>query len=303
MQNVPNLAAVLLFATCSWAQPHIFSVFGAADYANAGTVGIPQGSIFAITGVSLTTPTKYPVPPVIPTGPTLRTDVSGVSVGIRTLGNSKQVIAQAPLLYVSSMQVNAILPSSVPVGQYEVYLTTLSSAGSAQAFDSNPLPILVTGGRFAPFTRQGRGFGPAAIQEYDTAGTLTLNQFTASASPGSIMALYGTGLGALPTGSDASPPPIGTIRNDITVYVAGIPVKPLYAGRAPSLFGVDQINFVLPTGMEGCYVPVQVSRARLKVPGSQFPFRFQGIPAQANSGYQQKLWLRWMRAAQSLQMS
>jgi uncharacterized protein (TIGR03437 family) len=69
------------------------------------------------------------------------------------------------------------------------------------------------------------------------------------------MALYGTGLGALPTGSDTSPPPVGNLRSDVMVYVAGVPVKPLYVGRAPTLFGVDQINFVLPTGIqEGCYL-------------------------------------------------
>src|ERR1039457_4681473 len=176
MRSLQVLAAMLICATASCAQgPHILSVFGAADYGDAGTVGVPQGSIFAITGASLTTPTKYPPPPVIPTGPTLPTQLSGVTVGIREVGNSKQLIAQAPLLYVSSTQINAILPSSVPVGQYEVYLTTLNSHGSSQAFDSNPLPILVTGGRFAPFTRQGRGFGPAAIQQYDGAGTPTLN--------------------------------------------------------------------------------------------------------------------------------
>lgn len=257
MRCMKLLAAPLICATGCWAQiagPDIFNVVGGADYSSAASVGIPQGSIFTITGVNLTTTTVLVSSPILPT------EISGFSVGIRTAGDISNVVAQALLLYISPTQINAILPSSVPVGQYEMYLTTtINPAGTSLPFFSGALPIVVTGGRFAAFTRQSRGFGPAAIQQYNDAGTPTLNQFTASAAPGAVMAVWGTGLGPLPAGSDASPPPVENLRNDVTVYVAGIPVKPLYAGRAPDLFGVDQIDFVLPTGIrDGCFIPLQV---------------------------------------------
>jgi len=40
------------------------------------------------------------------------------------------------------------------------------------------------------------------------------------------MVLWGTGLGALIPGSDAAAPQAGTIRNDVIVYVDGIPSIP-----------------------------------------------------------------------------
>jgi uncharacterized protein (TIGR03437 family) len=250
MQNARGLVALLISATGGWAQiagPSLSSVAGAADYGNAASVGIPQGSIFVLTGQSLSTSA------LVVNGPSFPTNVSGVSVEIWTAEIGGKLAAQAPLLYVSPAQINAILPSSVAAGQYYLHATALT-------ITTNWMPIVVTTGRFAPFTQQGRGFGPATIQQYDAAGTPTLNQFTAPAPPGAIMALWGTGLGALPAGSDAGPAPAGTVRNDVTVYVAGIPVKPLYAGRAPGLSGVDQINFVLPAAAPaGCYVPLQVA--------------------------------------------
>ena len=66
-----------------------------------------------------------------------------------TVGNVRTVVAQAPLLYVSPTQINAILPSSVPVGQYEVYLTTtMNVSGTSLPYFSGVLPIKVTDGRF-----------------------------------------------------------------------------------------------------------------------------------------------------------
>lgn len=97
------------------------------------------------------------------------------------------------------------------------------------------------------------------VQQYGASGGPILNRLTAAAIPGSTLVLWGTGLGSLPSGSDADSPQAGTIRNDVTVYVDGLPATPVYAGRAPGLPGVDQINFVLPAGVQPrCFVPLQV---------------------------------------------
>jgi hypothetical protein len=121
------------------------------------------------------------------------------------------------------------------------------------------LPVTVTDGRFAAFTRTARGFGPATALQYDPAGNLSLNGLATPAIRGDVISLWGTGLGALPSGLDADAPQAGTLRSDVTVYVAGIPVTPAYAGRAPGLPGVDQINFTLPPGVAlRCFVPLQI---------------------------------------------
>jgi uncharacterized protein (TIGR03437 family) len=159
------------------------------------------------------------------------------------------------LLQVGPDQIRAILPSSLPVGQIQLGLLV----NGVDALQDRP--ILVTGGRFAPFSQNGVGFGPAVIQQQDASGTLVLNRLTEPAAPGSLMTLWGTGLGPLPAGVfDAEPSEPGTVRNEVTVYIGGIPVTPLYAGRAPGLFGVDQIDFILPENVpQRCFVPIQVT--------------------------------------------
>lgn len=257
MRSLPIAAGMLLLASAGRAQiagPSISNIVGAADYASAGAIGIPQGSIFTISGANLS------ITSAAFHGPTLPLTAAGVTVHIEPDPPDSLASALAPLLYVAPNQINAILPSSLPIGGYFLHLsTTILIGGALEPFDTPGILIQVTGGRFAPFTRLARGFGPAAIQQYDDSGTPTLNEFTNAAPPGAVMSLYGTGLGPLRSGSDTDPAAAGSIRDDVTVWVGGIPVKPLYAGRAPTLFGVDQINFSLPTGTpEGCYVPLQV---------------------------------------------
>ncbi len=121
------------------------------------------------------------------------------------------------------------------------------------------LPITVTDGRFALFSRTGRGFGPAAAVQYDPTGAASVNGLAAPAAVGNTIALFGTGLGALPSGSEADAPQAATLRTDVTIYIAGIAVTPSYAGRAPGLPGADQINFTLPAAVAPrCFVPLQI---------------------------------------------
>ena len=51
---------------------------------------------------------------------------------------------------------------------------------------------------------------------------------------------------------------IAGIASEVEVLVGGISVTPFYAGRSPQFPAVDQINFFVPAGIEGCYVPVAV---------------------------------------------
>lgn len=63
---------------------------------------------------------------------------------------------------------------------------------------------------------------------------------------GDALVIWGTGLGQHPL-------------DDVTAYIGGLPVKPFYAGPAPGLPGVDQINLFLPPGVAArCFLPFVV---------------------------------------------
>jgi uncharacterized protein (TIGR03437 family) len=234
---------VIFAASCSLLPVAAQTVVNSADYSLADSSGIPRGAIFTIFGTALadSTATANSLP--------LETTLNGVSVKIAGANLS----AEAFLLYVSPTQINAILPSSIPEGSY---LFTLVSGSQVTPLQNIP----VTSGKFAAFTQGARGFGPALLQQYDAAGRPALNQFTAPAAPGAIMTLWGTGLGPLPDGSDGDAPVAANLRYDVTIYVDGVPAKPLYAGRAPGYPGVDQINFTLPAVIRPrCFVPLAIS--------------------------------------------
>jgi len=92
MRSVPAVVALMLFSTPCYAQiagPNIFAVVGAADFSSAGTVGIPQVTIFSIIGLNLSASTT------ILTGPILLTEINGLNVGIRMVRDYSKVVAQA----------------------------------------------------------------------------------------------------------------------------------------------------------------------------------------------------------------
>jgi hypothetical protein len=96
---------------------------------------------------------------------------------------------------------------------------------------------------FAAYVNQS---GPALAQNIIAGAPPSSNQLTNPALPGGFITLWGTGLGNSTTA-------------DVSVEVAGQRVPATFAGRAPSLPGVDQINFQLPqNAYTGCYVPVQL---------------------------------------------
>src|SRR5580658_3309364 len=84
--------------------------------------GTARGSIFAIFGTNLSS-TTVPLQPA-----PLQTTLSGVSLSVTVNG----VVTQPLLYYLSPTQVNAVLPSSTPVGTGTVTVT--NSSGTSAAF-------------------------------------------------------------------------------------------------------------------------------------------------------------------------
>jgi uncharacterized protein (TIGR03437 family) len=139
----------------------------------------------------------------------------------------------APLLYVSPYQINAQMPFSVPPGDQDLAVNS----------DSGPSPVeRVTVVSAAPGIF---GLAPAAVRR------------------GDYVAVYGTGLGAL-----ASPLPAGAAAggaiaavNRVTATIGGVPAEVIYAGAAPGLPGVNQVNVRVPPEAAPGVVPLVIQAA------------------------------------------
>jgi uncharacterized protein (TIGR03437 family) len=234
---------VLTFATIptAAAQPQIATngVVNAASYAPIGwpNSSIAQGSIFTIYGTNLG-PSSSPA-----LAYPLETTLADVSVQIRAGG----ALLNAIPIYVSSDQINAILPEGTPVGSATLAVTYAGQTSDGSAFQ-------VTANSFGIFTINSTGFGQGVVT--DANGQLL--SVSAPAHPGESAIIWGTGIGASPGDDGSGPPPqINLSSLSLSVYVGTQQVRVTYGGRS-AFTGEDQINFVVPPGFIGCYVPVAV---------------------------------------------
>jgi uncharacterized protein (TIGR03437 family) len=242
------LAAVLLGAFALQAQPYINyrGIVNAASYTPPGLSGgeIAQGSIFTISGSNLGPATAVPVSAF----PLLKT-LAGVSVKV-TQGSTS---VDALPLVVAASQIIAIMPSTTPLGLVSIWVTF-------NGVTSNPGTATVATSSFGIFTISGGGFGPGILQNYISANNQPTNSLTATAAPGQVITLWGTGLG--PVAADNVAPTAGNLSTPVEIFVGGQPASNLYSGRTPCCAGEDQIVFRVPAGVPtGCYVPVQIRTA------------------------------------------
>ncbi len=217
----------------------------AANYLVPGMpgAGVAQGSIFILFGTFLG-PGSLVQAGSLPLPTTLGNTSITVTVGAVTLN--------CYMVYSSANQVAAVLPSNTPVGGGSVTLTYIERT-------SNAIAIQVVASSFGTFALNQAGYGPGVIQNYDSAGNPSTNTINNSAQPGQTAVIWGTGLGPI-TGSDAATPPVGNLSTTVLVYIGGQAATILYQGRS-GYPGVDQINVTVPTGVTGCYVPVEVNAA------------------------------------------
>ena len=242
MKTAAGFAALLILCSMqAIAQPKITagSVVNAASYLPNGlpSSGVAQGAIFSITGTGLGTagsaPATYP----------LTTNLNGTAVQVTVAGTP----VDALILSATDKLVTALLPSTTPVGSGTV---TVSNSGTASA----SAPISVVASSFGIYTVNPGGTGPGMITQADGATPVTL---TAPAMPGTPLILTGTGLGAY--AGDETNPPVGVdLSSTVTLYVGNQPAAISYAGRSMTVpnAGVDEIDFTVPAGANGCYVPV-----------------------------------------------
>jgi uncharacterized protein (TIGR03437 family) len=216
-------------------------VVNAASFLPNGVpgAGIAQGAIFSITGTNLgstpMTQASYP----------LTTNLAGTSVQVTVNGTPVDTL----IISAVNTQVTALLPSTTPTGTGTV---TVSYNGQASA----TAPIVVVPSAFGIYTVDQQGDGPATVTQSDGQTPVTL---TAPATPGQALILTGTGLGAY--NGDETNPPVGVdLSSTVTLWVGNQQAAVSYAGRsvANPQAGVDEIDFTVPAGVNGCYVPIAV---------------------------------------------
>jgi uncharacterized protein (TIGR03437 family) len=115
---------------------------------------------------------------------------------------------------------------------------------------------------FAPaiFATNGQGTGQGAITDSSYRLVVSLNP----ATPGGVIQIYCTGLGAvtnLPaSGSPASGTTLSRTTTNPTVKIGGIEAAVLFSGLVPGTVGEYQVNVQVPVGVpSGPAIPVTIS--------------------------------------------
>jgi uncharacterized protein (TIGR03437 family) len=159
--------------------------------------------------------------------------------GVQILFNGSAV----PLFYAGPNQINFQVPMAAPqsgTADLQVIETATGRVlGDTTAMMTETVPGL--------FTQTGDGIGTAVALNQDN----TLNTAANPAVQGSIITLFGTGQGFI-----AGAPPDGNISNSqlqtargptVIIGTAAVPSANItYAGLAPTLVGVWQINVMIP---------------------------------------------------------
>jgi uncharacterized protein (TIGR03437 family) len=159
--------------------------------------------------------------------------------GIRVLFDG----VPAPLLYISTNQVNAVVPYTV-VGQKSTQIIV-----DSQGQTSAPVSVSVVDSSPALFTADSSGQGQGAIANQDG----SLNGANNPALRGTVVSIFATGEGQTdPPGVDGklvgslAPVPVLPVQ----VLIAGVVAEVQYAGGAPGeIAGLLQINARVPAAI------------------------------------------------------
>jgi len=198
------------------------------------SANVAPGELVTLTGIGL--------------GPQL-----GVSVQPDAAGTVPTVLAgtrvffddtPAPVLFVSAQHVDAAVPFGLQPG------TAVKISVQAAGQHSSPLPVGVVSAEPAIFSLFGEGLGQAAARNEDGGLNLPGNPVRL----GSIVTLFATGAGMFdPPLADGHVPPVPPplLRQPLQVLFDEIPSEILFAGAAPGLIGVTQINVRVPLELAG----------------------------------------------------
>jgi uncharacterized protein (TIGR03437 family) len=212
----------------------------AASYAPF-TQGLSPGELLVLTGTDLAPNTTIGSADIAQSA-NFPTKLNGVEVLIDEI--------PAPLYYVSATQIAAIVPYEVT--QYPANFANVQVSNNGQL--SHAVSEFLGTGTPGVFTIPADGIGLAAAEHAD--GTLITEN--SPAQPGESIAVYLTGLGeVIPSIADGTPgissapfnQTFNTIYASIDGSTASTQASVLYAGLAPTLTGLYQVNLTIPSGV------------------------------------------------------
>ncbi|MEO8131115.1 MAG: hypothetical protein ABI822_28710, partial [Bryobacteraceae bacterium] len=200
---------------------------------------VAQGSIFVARGRNLG-PAKLVEAGLYP----LSLQLAGTSATV-ALGGA---VLPCPMVYTSSAQIAAILPSNTPAGSGTFTVTYNGQTSSG-------VPIQVVKSAVGIFTASSSGIGQGIV----TGADYVLKTPAKPAKTGEVLIAWVTGLGPV-EGGDTAPKP-GLQFPQTEVFVGDRSAKVIYAGRSGCCAGLDQIVFEAPEGPRSCFVPVSIRTA------------------------------------------
>ncbi|MGP8248167.1 MAG: hypothetical protein ACLQVN_27100 [Bryobacteraceae bacterium] len=185
---------------------------------------VPAPSTVVIT--SVVNAATFAATPLVPgsLGTIFGTGLAGGNVGVTFNGTAGTV------LYDSATQINFQVPSSLGSGNSATMVVTVGGATSA------PVTVVISPAWPAVFNN--------GVLNQDNSVNAAANPATA----GSIIQIFATGI---PTAGEWF-----TLANVTATIGADANLVPLYAGAAPGLPGVQQVNVAVPSGLSGSTAPL-----------------------------------------------
>jgi uncharacterized protein (TIGR03437 family) len=189
------------------------------------TAGIAPGELLTLFGTNLAS--ALTVAPSIP----FPTTVGDVRVMINNVA--------APIYYVSPTQVSAIVPYGITGGIASVQVVNNGApSNTVTMFIGATAPGIFT------YSQSGVGYGKILHQDFSPITS------TSPAKPGETIQVFLTGLGAVtPSISDGAAAPSDSLvksTNTIAGDINGTSATVAFAGLAPGLAGLYQVNVTLP---------------------------------------------------------
>jgi uncharacterized protein (TIGR03437 family) len=233
-------ALLTLSAAGAFSQVTVTAVVDGGGY----TADIPEGGVFVVKGSGLS-----PAGLVQATAPTYPTTLNNVQIKLTAVTGGAVVTALMVYTYNQSgvNQLAAVLPSTAPVGAYN--LTVTNGASTSAAFRTNVVankPGIVTADGSGSGQAQATIGGGLILDRTSAQGMLDIFD-TRPAHPGERMDFWGTGLGPDTASDTGGTSGDKTAAFSIRVLFDGVEIVPAYAGRSQGYPGLDQIVIVLPS--------------------------------------------------------
>lgn len=213
--------------------------------------GIAPGAMFILKGNFVATAGLQLAPLPLPTS------FNGISLSLVPTSNAAATPIQPFIYYIFGgqrsydNQLAAVLPSSTPPGTYTLKLTAFNDSATTSA--------VVVANKFRLLANNQNGYSTAVAQ--DQAYNRVL--FNSPAHPGDVLVLWGLGLGPITVADNTAPGPIDLrAKLNVRASLGGVDAPVLYAGRAPSFPGIDQVNISVPANAPtGCNIAVEIVAA------------------------------------------